>query len=248
MKIKIRWQIVLAIGLVILTVVFHYIHFFVFGHPKQTLSFLGKKIAFIPLEVLFITLVVHQLLSRHERMVIVRKMNMLVGTFFSEIGHDLLEQFNSVHQLTNEEKQRFKIDKEWTNYDFDRAIKSMTNIEPHLQVTSEVLERLHLYLHPKRQFLLMLLGNPNLLEHEPFSDMLWAVFHLLEELNRRDDFRNLPKSDLDHLAGDSRRVYNRLVMEWIRYMKNLKQDYPYLFSLEMRINPFDDNRSVVVSG
>lgn len=193
--------------------------------------FLGKKDRVYSPRGFFITLVVHQLLSRHERMVIVRKMNMLVGTFFSDIGHDLLEQFNSVHQLKLEEKQRFKIDKEWTNQDFDRAIQSMMNIETQLQITSEEIERLHLYLHPKRQFLLMLLGNPSLLEHEPFSDMLWAIFHLLEELDHRDDFHNLSKSDLDHLAGDSVRVYSKLVMERIRYMKSLKQDHSYLFSL-----------------
>ena len=247
MKIQMRWQLMLALGLVLLTVVLLYIHIFVFGEPGQTLAFLGTKIAFIPLQVLFITLVVQQLLTRHERRVIAKKMNMLVGTFFSEIGHELLEQLNDLHQFTYQEKQLFKINKNWTNQDFDRAIKAMTNINPNFQVSSVVLEKLHLRLHPQRQFLLMLLGNPNLLEHEPLSDMLWAVFHLLEELERRDDLHDLPKSDIDHLAGDTQRVYNRLVVEWIRYMKNLKQDYPYLFSLEMRINPFDENRSVIVS-
>jgi len=71
---------------------------------------------------------------------------------------------------------------------------------------------------------------------------------ILEEMSRRGEFYNLPSSDLDHLSGDAQRVYNWLVVEWIRYMKNLKQDYPYLFSLEMRINPFDEDRSIVVSG
>ena len=247
MKIQLRWQLMVALGLVLLTIFLLYIHFLVFGDPDQTFAFLGTKIVFIPLQVLFITLVVQQLLVRHERMVIFRKMNMLVGTFFSEIGHDLLEQLNSAHQLTAEEKRLYKIDKQWGNQDFDRAIKSMEKIDLKLQVSSDVLQKLHNYLHPKRQFLLMLLGNPNLLEHEPFSDLLWAVFHLLEELSRRGEFHNLPRSDLEHLAGDAQRVYNRLVVEWIRYMKNLKQDYPYLFSLEMRINPFDEDRSVVVA-
>jgi len=31
--------------------------------------------------------------------------------------------------------------------------------------------------------LLGLLGNPNLLEHDSFTDLLWAVFHLMEELS-----------------------------------------------------------------
>jgi hypothetical protein len=34
----------------------------------------------------------------------------------------------------------------------------------------------------KRDFLVALMENPNLLEHESFTDLLWAVFHLVEEL------------------------------------------------------------------
>ena len=62
MKIQLRWQLMLALGLVLLTNFLLYIHFFVFGDPEQTLAFLGTKIVFLPLQVLFITLVVQQLL------------------------------------------------------------------------------------------------------------------------------------------------------------------------------------------
>jgi hypothetical protein len=248
MKLRFRWQVMLGAGLAVLACALYFLHYFLFGQADQTLSYIGKRIAFLPLEVLFITLVVHQLLTRHNRGIIVRKMNMLVGTFFSEMGNELLEQLNTVHQLDDRDKQRFKIGKEWSNQDFENAIQAVTHIEPHLQIDSNVLENLRQLLQPRRQFLLMLLGNPNLLEHEPFSDMLWAVFHLLDELSRRDDLYRLPASDVRHLAWDARRVYNKLVVEWIRYMKHLKQDYPYLFSLEMRINPFDEQRSVLVTG
>jgi uncharacterized membrane protein YcfT len=66
MKMQMRWQLVLALGLVIMAVILHYAHYLIFGHPLSMLSFLGKKIAFVPLEVLFVTLIVHQLLTRHE--------------------------------------------------------------------------------------------------------------------------------------------------------------------------------------
>lgn len=63
----------------------------------------------------------------------------------------------------------------------------------------------------ERSFLLGLLTNQNLLEHEEFTDLLWATFHLLEELTYRHDFSRLPKSDLDHLVGDLNRVYALLI-------------------------------------
>jgi len=246
MKMELRWQLILAVGLVILAVILHSVHFLIFGHLEHMLSFLGKKIAFVPLEVLFITLIVHQLLTRHERSVLVRKMNMLVGSFFSEVGNDLLARLNSAHRVDTEERERFRIDRSWSDKDFDRAIKAVESVEPESRIDEDSLEAMRQILEPKREFLLLLLGNPNLLEHEPFTDMLWSVFHLMEELTRRDDLHTLPRSDLNHLARDAGRAYSRLLVEWIRYLKHLKDDYPYLYSLELRINPFDESRSAVV--
>jgi hypothetical protein len=94
--------------------------------------------------------------------------------------------------------------------------------------------------------LLGLLENPNLLEHESFTDLLWAVFHLTEELGCRTDLKNLPDTDYAHLSGDIKRVYILLISEWLAYMKHLKDTYPYLFSLSVRTNPFDPNASVEV--
>lgn len=93
----------------------------------------------------------------------------------------------------------------------------------------------------KREFLFILLENPILLEHETFSDLLWAVFHLTEELAHRSDVKTLPDTDYEHLSVDIKRAYLSLVFEWLNYMKHLKNDYPYLFSLAARMNPFDPN-------
>jgi hypothetical protein len=91
-----------------------------------------------------------------------------------------------------------------------------------------------------------LLENPSLLEHESFTGLLRAVFHLMEELVNRADLEDLPESDLDHLALDIERAYSRLVIEWLDYMKYLKHNHPYLFSLAMRTNPFDTKSSAVI--
>ena len=88
--------------------------------------------------------------------------------------------------------------------------------------------------------------NPILLEQESFTEALWAVFHLTEELGYRRQITQLPETDKDHLANDIKRAYKLLVDRWLDYMKHLKNHYPYLFSLAMRINPFDEKRSVNV--
>lgn len=84
------------------------------------------------------------------------------------------------------------------------------------------------------------------MEHESFTNLLWAVFHFTEELSHRKNLKKLPGSDLKHLSGDIQRSYNLLVDQWLDYMSYLKNNYPYLFSLAMRTNPFDEKASPVV--
>jgi hypothetical protein len=47
------------------------------------------------------------------------------------------------------------------------------------------------------------------------------------------------------LAGDIKGAYVSFVTEWLEYMRHLKSDCPYLFSLALRTNPFDPKASPV---
>jgi len=102
------------------------------------------------------------------------------------------------------------------------------------------------FLLKQRDFLVRLLENPTLLEHESFTDLLRAVFHLTEELAYREDLSQSPGTDRAHLGGDINRAYHLLVHQWVDYMEYLKANYPYLFSLAMRTNPFDRQASPIV--
>ncbi len=62
----------------------------------------------------------------------------------------------------------------------------------------------------------------------------------------REDLKDIPNTDYEHLAGDVQRAYGRLVNQWVDYMEYLKLEYPYLFSLAIRTNPFDKNAKAAV--
>ena len=84
-----------------------------------------------------------------------------------------------------------------------------------------------------------MLENPTLQEHGPFTEVLRAVFHLLDELMHRPNLSTLPDTDRRHLEGDIVRIYRLLVIEWLSYMHYLKENHGYLLSLALRVNPFD---------
>ena len=69
---------------------------------------------------------------------------------------------------------------------------------------------------------------------------------MTEELEVRNNFSNIAVPDNKHLLGDLKRVYGQLTKHWLKYMEHLKKDYPYLYSLSLRTNPFDWNSSPFV--
>jgi hypothetical protein len=134
-------------------------------------------------------------------------------------------------------KNKLLINGSWKEQEFVAALEYMKNSE--VKIESSHCEKFALkkLLVGKRSFLVSLLENQSLLEHEEFTDLLWAVFHLVEELEARETFDNMPISDIDHINGDIKRVFEYLSREWVMYMQHLKYDYPYLFSLAVRMNP-----------
>jgi len=51
-----------------------------------------------------------------------------------------------------------------------------------------------------------------------------------------------------HLSGDAGRVLGFLVLRWLDYMEYLQKHYPYLFSLAVRMNPFNSESSPIIQG
>jgi vacuolar-type H+-ATPase subunit I/STV1 len=235
-------------GLVLmsLSAVVYYIHYLIFRDVHHIFLYLIGDIAFVFIEVLLVTLVIHQLLHHREKKAMLNKLNMVIGAFFSEVGTELLKTFSTFDKDSYKITQKLVINNDWSDKEFLKVLNSVKAHHYDIDSKRGNLESLRDFLKERRQFLLGLLENPNLLEHESFTNLLWAVFHLTEELTQRTRLRDLPDSDYKHLAGDISRVYNLLIMEWLQYMEHLKNKYPYLFSLAMRTNPFDAAASVEI--
>lgn len=171
---------------------------------------------------------------------------MVVGSFFSEVGILLLKNFVQIDTHKAAIAPRLIVTQGWQDKNFKDAGRSVGGYTGNITLTPADLEKLGQFLCSKRTFLLGLLENPHVLEHETFTNILWAVFHLTDELASRDTLQNLPTSDYSHLAGDIHRIYVQLIQQWLEYLRHLQSDYPYLFSLAIRKNPFDASASVIV--
>jgi len=247
MKSKKIWQIKLGLVLIVLTAAIYYLHFIIFHDVHHIFIYLLGDIAFLPLEVLIVTLIIHRVLSHKEKQVKLEKLNMVIGAFFSELGFKLLSYISDSDPNLDRIKSYLVIDGDWDNEKFikvERILKSYNYEVDRTKIDWVLLRGL---LKERRDFLLRLIENPVLLEHESFTELLRSVFHITEELENREDLSSLPESDLDHIAADLKRVYTNIISQWLKYMLHLKDNFPYLFSLAMRSNPFDDNSSFIVS-
>ncbi|WP_214020273.1 hypothetical protein [Methanoculleus sp.] len=240
------WEVRLGIVLVALPVVIYGVKYLLLGDAGNTYQYIFNALGFLPINVLLVTLILNQLLSIRAKRERLEKLNMVIGTFFSEVGTGLLTYLSNRDPHLPEVRQDLVVTDAWTPEIFSAVRDRLRHHRCRVAVDAADLQDLCRYLTERRGFLLRLLENPVLLEHESFTDLLRAVFHLTEELERRGDFAGLPESDIAHLAGDVERVYGLLIGQWLGYMEYLQKNYPYLFSLAMRSNPFDETASPVV--
>lgn len=239
MKRFLNWQVLLGISLVALSAVLYLLHYAIFRDSHHIFIYLLGDIAFVPIEVLLVTLIIHRLLNAREKRAMLKKMNMVVGVFFSEVGITLLKLLSVFDPQSGKLGVKLVVASNWSEQEFSMVKKYVKGYDCRIDIHKGDLQGLRDFLVGERRFLLALLQNPNLLEHEFFTDLLWAVSHLTEELSHRKDLKTLPNADYEHLSGDIKRAYIMLITEWLAYMKHLKESYPYLFSLAVRTNPFD---------
>ena len=242
-----RWYLILAIVLIVLSAVTYTLDYLVFGDLNHILLFATGDLAFVFIEVLLVTLVIHEVIRRRELTQKLGKLNMVIGAFYSEVGLTLIRLINKMQCESDIACRNFQVKKDWTHEDFDATIRMLKVQRRAVTVDPIGLKDLKDHLVQRRDFLLRLMENPNLLEHERFTGLLLAVFHLTDELIRRQDFDTLPATDLAHLGGDAQRAYDQLIVDWVIYLEYLQKSYPYLFSLAIRDNPLDQTANPIVT-
>lgn len=248
MKKSFSWTVTFSLILLSASALAYTVHYVIFRDAHHIFIYMIGDIAFLFMDVLLTILLIERLLSHRDKLNKLKKLNMVIGTFFSEVGLELLSHFSQFVKDCDQLTKNLEINPDWGNRDFIKAVKSAQDFSYQIHINREDLPRLRDFLTEKRAFLLRLLENPNLLEHDRFTDLLWAVFHLTEELHLRGErLTDLPEPDYKHLAIDLKRAYAQLTSAWLSYTMHLKQSYPFLFSLAARINPLNPQSTPIIS-
>jgi len=81
-----NWTLLFAVALIGLSVILYYFHFLIFRDPHHIYIYALGDIAFIPVEVLLVSLVIDQILEFRDRRSRFEKLNMVIGMFFTRMG------------------------------------------------------------------------------------------------------------------------------------------------------------------
>ena len=246
MKIQ-RWYIYIIVILLTTSASTYFLQLTLFHDAKNTFFYMLQDFAFVPIQVLMVTFILDGLMKKREKNSILNKLNMVIGIFFHEAGNQILKNLKEITTESDNLCDTFIIDKDWESKDFKRKIKDFKIYNEDIELNDKSLQKIKNLVVSKKSILLNLLNNPNLLEHDKFTDLLWAIYHLSDELLHRDSFNNIPESDLQHLKGDLIRVYNLIIKEWLSYMNHLQSEFPYLYSIALRTNPFNDNAQITIA-
>jgi len=241
-----KWSLLLGICLLSASFIIYFLHYRIFGDLHFILFRGLASLAFVPIQGLVVTLIIAELfviMSRRSKM---QKMNMVIGAFFSELGTELLRFLYLADPQAMQLRQTVEAAGDLSAKELKILLKKLESYAFKVRLDRGNLVPLRDLLTSRRTFMVRLLENPSLLENERFTDMLWAVFHMTEELDARENLESVPDSDLDHMMGDMTRSYRNLFREWLSYMKHLHDNYPFLYSFAMRTSPIEPERQVEV--
>jgi hypothetical protein len=242
-----RWQVRFGLALLVLSALLFGITYLLTGDFHSIETWFLLSLAFMPLEVLLVTIILSELLRITERRKLQEKMNVLIGIFFSEVGAQLLQLLLRFDPQAQKLQSDLRLAANWSDRDFTNARAFLSTQDFHMDSQHGDLVALRNLLLPEKRWILQLLESPILAEFEGFTNLIWALIHLTEELAFRSDLEQLSLPDYQHLSGDIQRVYVPLIGAWLEYMKHLSRHYPYLYSLAIRTNPFNPHASVEIT-
>ena len=199
MEKHLSWKAKFSILMVVLIIVIYGSNYLVLGDAEHIISYVWTHLGFIPVDILLVAFLLDEIIERKEKEAMLEKLDMLMSTFFSEVGNNLIKQLSTV----NEHKantENLKSIKTWDEEDFDNKLNELkessvrfkAEISP--EEREEFLDSLRTLLASKRELIINLINNPNLLEKEEFTSLITAILHLDEELEHRKDLAQIGRA------------------------------------------------------
>ena len=146
-----KWKIFWGAALIALSAFFYFTHYLIFRDPHHIFIYMVGDIAFVFIEVLLVTIIIHELLNYRAEKAKLYKLNMIIGVFFSEVGTKLLKIFSEFDNNVGKVRDKFGSCNDWLDQQFSSAYKACRDHEYEIDIRKGDLELLRNFLLQSRQ-------------------------------------------------------------------------------------------------
>ncbi len=219
--------------LVVLSCIIYGAQLIIFRDPKNTGFYILQDFAFLPISIAIATIIVGDYLSSKERRERAQKTQMIRSAFFSELGSALLQEMVTASGKKHAIREFFEESPIQDRKGLETVQKLIRETEMELQLDRDCYDRINDLIMNNRDNLLIIASNPVILDHEDFTDLIWGIFHLVDERRFRGSFENLSRADLAHLEKDCGEIYQLLLLNWAENILYTKEMYPNYFSARL---------------
>lgn len=242
MKLKIKGYLVFLIPMISISLSIYILHYLIFKNEIATISGIILSLAYVPIGVIYEVLVIDKIIEKKQKISQEKKYNIVKGSFFHEIGDDILSILVLVDNNVNEIVLSIKEEIEADDDNLGALKEKIYNYECNLDMSKIEKVSLAKLLEEKDMILLNFILNPFSKDYDNFNNMIIELLHLRDELNPSGKCSGeycSKKLSIDYNINESIcYIYKLLLIEWYLYMKQLKIIYPELFIRELKNSPF----------
>ena len=93
-----HWKIKFSLLMVVLIIIIYGSNYLVLGDAEHIISYIWTHLGFIPVDILVVAFLLDEIIERKEKEAMLEKLDMLMSTFFSEVGNELISQLSAVNK------------------------------------------------------------------------------------------------------------------------------------------------------
>lgn len=226
-----------AIALFALSAAIYAAQILIFRDPRTTAFYIFQDFAFLPASIAIATVAVGAILDEHDRQEALASTRMLRSQFFTSVGAPMLKaitycakcgtnmgQLTAIDGPVDTIRQRRKLQRE-----IEARQEQIEGVDLRVNLTKSAYDGIRDILMANRLDLLILGSTHNLNEAERFAEMLWGIFHLMDEYRLRGDWEQLSPEDVAHLEADFAEVLRLMLANSVANNFYLKTTYPNFY-------------------
>ena len=119
-----KWKVKFSILMVILIIIIYGSNYLVLQDAHHIISYVWTHLGFIPVDILIVAFILEGIIEKKEKEAMLEKLDMLMSTFFSEVGNDLITQLSKANKF-KADTANLKSIKNWTDEDYAKKLEEI---------------------------------------------------------------------------------------------------------------------------